>query len=300
MTDQEKKDKYGQCGEKNGMFGKTHTEEVKKNISILHIGNQYALGTKRSDETKKKLSEIRKTKIKEKNSFYGKKHTEKAKKAISESKKGKSNNSAKKITIDNINYNSLTEASKNLNIDISTISWRIRSENPKFDNYKFTDEDNIKLPLSTKISINNMVYESILEASKKLKFTNGYITRRLNSIDEEDSEWKILDIKRDKRKQIGRKVMINDIIYNSVKEASEKLNIIESTLTKRLNSKEPIPITPKKSVSIDNVIYESVTYASKKLNKNINVLIKYLKSDKFANCIYLPIEYIDLSKYEYL
>ena len=96
--------------------------------------------------------------------------------------------------------------------------------------------------------------------------------------------------------------MINDIVYNSVKEASEKLNIIESTLTKRLNSKVPIPVTPKKSVSIDNVIYESVSDASKQLNTNINILISHLKSDneKWKNYYYLPIEYIDLTKYKYL
>jgi group I intron endonuclease len=315
MTEQDKKEKYGLSGYKNGMFGKTHSEEARKNISKKNKGISKNLGFKHSDEMKKKLSEIAKTRVGEKNSFYkkgklqiqeknpnfGKKLSDEAKKKISELNKGKKHiETSKKITIDNINYNSLTEASEKLKIPLTTISYRIRSENPKFDNYKFTDEENIKLPLSTKISINNIVYESVLEASKKLNFTNGYITRRLNSTDEEDSEWKILDIKRNKRTQIGRKVMINDIIYHSVKEASEKLNIIESTLTKRLNSKEPIPVTPKKSVSIDNVIYESVTDASKKLNKNINVLIKYLKSDKFPNYIYLPIEYIDLSKYKYI
>lgn len=222
---------------------------------------------------------------------------------MSELQKGKSNIfSAKKITIDNINYNSLSEASQKLKISLPTISWRVRSKNPKFNNYKYTNEESIKLPLSTKICINNIKYNSIKEACKKLKFTNGYISRRLLSTDNEDSEWIILKEKRDKRKQIGKKVMINDITYDSVKEASEKLNIIESILTKRLNSKVPIPVTPKKSVSINNIVYESVSEASKKLNVNINMLIKHLKSDneKWKDYYYLPIKYIDLTKYKYL
>jgi len=301
MTDQEKKEKYGRPGKKNGMFGKTHTEEAKKNISEKNKGILKNLGFKHSDEMKNKLSKIGKTRIGEKNPFYGKKISDKTKKAMSESRKGKTNNLGIKITIDNVNYDSLVQASGKLKIPVSTILWRIKSQNTKFDNYKYTEE-NIKLQLSTKISINNVEYNSVEEASKKLNVTNGYISRRLNSADEEDSEWKVLDKPRDKRKQTGRKVMINDIIYNSVKEASEKLNIIESTLTKRLNSKEPIPVTPKKSVSIDNVIYESVTEASKKLNTNINLLILHLKSDneKWKNYNYIPIQYIDLTKYKYL
>lgn len=296
MTDQEKKEKHGQPGEKNGMFGKTHTEKVKKIISES--------SKNKSKEVIKKISEHAKTRTGDKNPFYGKKVSDENKNKISESNKARKNNveTSKKITIDNINYNSLSEASEKLKIPVPTISWRIKSKTKKFENYKYTDEENIKLPLSTKILINNIEYNSVEEASKKLNVTNGYISRRLNSADEEDSEWKVLDKPRDKRKQTGRKVMINDIIYDSVKEASEKLNIIESTLTKRLNSKEPIPVTPKKSVSIDNVIYESVTEASKKLNININILISHLKSDneKWKNYYYLPMEYIDLTKYKYL
>jgi group I intron endonuclease len=296
MTDQEKKDKYGQPGEKNGMFGKTHTEKVKKILSES--------SKNKSKEVIKKISEYSKTRTGNKNSFYGKKVSDENKNKISESNKARKNNieTSKKITIDNINYNSLSEASKKLKIPIPTISWRIKSKTKKFENYKYTDEENIKVSLSTKISIDNVEYNSVEEASKKLNVTNGYISRRLNSVDEEDSEWKILDKKRDKRKQTGRKVMINDIVYDSVKEASEKLNILEANLTKRLNSKEPLPVTSKKSVSINNVIYESVTDASKQLNTNINVLISHLKSDneKWKNYYYLPIRYIDLTKYKYL
>lgn len=41
------------------MFGKHHTKEAKKKISITHTGNKYNLGLKRSKETRKKQSEFR-------------------------------------------------------------------------------------------------------------------------------------------------------------------------------------------------------------------------------------------------
>lgn len=54
---------------------------------LLHNkGNKYALGCKRSTETRKKLSEAKKG---EKNPFYGKTHSEKTRRKISEVHKGK-------------------------------------------------------------------------------------------------------------------------------------------------------------------------------------------------------------------
>lgn len=303
MTKQQKKEIHGLSGKKNGMFGKTHTEETKKNISEKNKGKCKNLGFKHSDEMKKKLSEIGKIRIGDKNSCYGKKLSDEIKKNMSERNIGKKRSEiSKKITIDNINYNSISEASKKLQINISTILWRIKSETLKFENYKYTEGENIKLLLSTKISIDDIEYNSLSEASKKLKLTTHHISRRLKSIDEQDSKWKILDKKRDKRKQIGKKVIINNIIYNSIKEASETINILESVLIKRLNSKEPIPVTPKKSICINNIIYTSVTEASKQLCININIIIRHLKSDneKWKNYYYLPIEYIDLTKYKYI
>ena len=54
MTQEERKQKYGKFGERNGMYGKTHTDEVKKNCSILNKGNTYFKGHKHTEETKKK------------------------------------------------------------------------------------------------------------------------------------------------------------------------------------------------------------------------------------------------------
>ena len=48
--------KGNQCGPRNGMFGKTHTNKVKQEHSLRMMGNKNSLGFKHSDETKKKLS----------------------------------------------------------------------------------------------------------------------------------------------------------------------------------------------------------------------------------------------------
>jgi group I intron endonuclease len=75
MTPEERSQKYGKIGDKNGMYGKTHTEEVRKMNSELKKGNTYCIGKKASDETRQKMSENAKLKIGEKNPFYGKHHS---------------------------------------------------------------------------------------------------------------------------------------------------------------------------------------------------------------------------------
>lgn len=269
-------------------------------MSKVNLGNNYALGIKSTDETKQKLSIFAKTRTGNKNPFYGKSLSNEVRKKISEKNKNKSPSIISNIIIDDINYESLTQASNKLKIPVSTISWRIRSKNPKFDSYKYNDKGVIKLPLFTKICINNTEYNSIKEASKKLNFTYGYIKKRIESTNDNDINWNILNKYRDKRKQIGKKVMINDIIYDSIKEASERLNISEQIIAKRLNSKEPIPVTSKKRINIDGNIYDSITEASRKLNININTIVRRLRNNNFKNYTYLPIEYIDLSKYKYV
>jgi group I intron endonuclease len=36
MAPEERKQKYGNCGERNGMYGKTHTDEVRKKLSEIN------------------------------------------------------------------------------------------------------------------------------------------------------------------------------------------------------------------------------------------------------------------------
>lgn len=73
-----------------------------------------------------------------KNHFYGKHHSEETKEKIRQSNLGKYNGSQEKIVIiENIEYKSLSEASRILNINASTILFRIKSKNKRFINYNY-------------------------------------------------------------------------------------------------------------------------------------------------------------------
>lgn len=69
LSSEERKQKYGKCGERNGMYGKTHTDEIRKKLSDTHKGNTYRNGKKASDETRQKMSENAKLKLGEKIHF---------------------------------------------------------------------------------------------------------------------------------------------------------------------------------------------------------------------------------------
>jgi group I intron endonuclease len=139
MSCEERKEKYGKIGERNGMYGKTHTEEARNIFSKVHTGNSYCKGKKASEETRQKFSEIAKQRIGEKNSFFGKHHTEETKEKIREKNIGNIPPTAKEIIIDDITYISISEAGRQLNICSPTILWRLNSKNPKFNNYKYSE-----------------------------------------------------------------------------------------------------------------------------------------------------------------
>lgn len=144
MSSEERKEKYGKNGEKNGMYGKTHTEEARKKLSEIkknkNTGEENSFfGKHHTKETKKKISEIAKQRIGEKNPFFGKHHTEETKEKLRVKRYGIIPTNAKEIIIDDITYISITEAGRQLNICTPTILWRLNSKNPKFINYKYSE-----------------------------------------------------------------------------------------------------------------------------------------------------------------
>jgi group I intron endonuclease len=146
LTSEERKQKYGRCREKNGMYGKTHTDEVKQRISEIakKNGNKPFYGKRFSEETKQKLSTKAKLRTGDKNPFYGKHHSEETRRILSEKNKGNLPTNAMKILVDGNMYVSITEASRKLNVSMPTVLWRLKSKNPKFDNYKYYNDDNIE------------------------------------------------------------------------------------------------------------------------------------------------------------
>lgn len=72
-----------------------------------------------------------------KNSFYGKHHSEETKSQLKNAMLGKKPVNTKRVKIDDVVYESLTDASRNLNVVPATILYRIRSKN--YPTYKYYD-----------------------------------------------------------------------------------------------------------------------------------------------------------------
>ena len=212
-TKEERQQTYGKSGEKNGMYGRTHTDEVKTRSSEMHKGNTYCKGKKASDETRHKMSIIASQRIGDANPFFGKHHSEETKQKLREAKTGTVPTNATQLVIDNVYYNSLTDASRELEIPVPTILWRLKSKNKKFDNYKYADSDKQKIMdeekqiitklsdeskrkmghRSKRVSINAIVYNSFSEAAIHLKTTYLTIRKRIESNDPKFANYKYAD-----------------------------------------------------------------------------------------------------------
>lgn len=137
MSPEERQATYAKYGEANGMFGKTHTDEVKQRISNFHKGNKYALGNKLSPEHRKQISERMKQYTGDKNPFYGKTHTEEVKRTISLKARGRKPLNRKKVIVNDTLYDSVTECSRQLKVCPATIIHRIKSSNPLYKSYTY-------------------------------------------------------------------------------------------------------------------------------------------------------------------
>lgn len=110
---------------------RTVSEETKKKLSLALRGKPrpQLLGRKYSEETKQKMSKALKGRV----------FSEEHKKKISESKKGKKQRysqqeaNRKKVKINDVVYNSISEAAKAHNISIATMSKRFQSKKPNYE-----------------------------------------------------------------------------------------------------------------------------------------------------------------------
>jgi hypothetical protein len=151
-----------------------------------------------------------------------------------------------KVIIENIEYDSILEATKKLNIDRSLIRSRLKSSH--FKNYLYQDDElnkkynkfvEIDPHFSKKepISIKGKEYESITQASKDLKKPNDYINWRLNSKSYPD--WFYLN-KEVELKETGvpkmKKVSIIGNEYDSIADAVVKSGIDRQIMRYRLKS----------------------------------------------------------------
>jgi group I intron endonuclease len=150
MSKEERQERWGKSGEKNGMYGRTHTDEVKKRLSIINKGREPPnKGKQHSEETKLYLSKVRKGKYTgEKNHFFGKNHSEETKQKIREKNKGRLPTNIREVIINGKTYISASDAGRQLNVCTATILHRIKSPNPIFANYFYVNaiQDEVKQP----------------------------------------------------------------------------------------------------------------------------------------------------------
>ena len=143
MSKEERKEKYGKPGKRNGMFGRTHTKKTREKLSKAHKGKQYALGCRRSDRTKKLLSTLallRSSSPDYINPFAGCGHSKSTREILSKAAKrriaaGILPGNTLRVEVGKRVYRSLTEAAQELGCVTATVANRVRSKN--FPEYRF-------------------------------------------------------------------------------------------------------------------------------------------------------------------
>ena len=134
-------------GERNPMFGKTHTAEVRAIISKRFKGKPNpSAAHPLTEETKRKIAETKRLNpmIGEKNPFYGKKHTPESLSKMRESQFKRytklletdwTHVQARRILIDGVEYRSQSVAAKALGVSIALITYRLKHPN-RYPNYQ--------------------------------------------------------------------------------------------------------------------------------------------------------------------
>jgi group I intron endonuclease len=139
LSTEQRKKIYGRPGDKNPMYGKTHSLEARNKISVSHKGRKQPPTWKPNitEAMKKASSERMKKRLGSLNTFYGKTHSLESRKKMSDTIKSlnlKSVNACK-VSIDGTIFDSFQKAGEMLNICSGTIRHRSLSNNPKFSNY---------------------------------------------------------------------------------------------------------------------------------------------------------------------
>ena len=127
-------------GKRNPMYGRTHTDEVKERLRVAHLGVPPAnKGVPMNEHQRAKHREAiaRIDRSGTKNSFYGRQHNDEVRAKLSEANKGKLPPNTLPVVIEGIVYVSCTEASRALGVPVPTVTYRVKSTNPKFARWTY-------------------------------------------------------------------------------------------------------------------------------------------------------------------
>lgn len=144
LTDDERQNELqnrinNSTGDKNGMFGKTHTTGARNKISkarseyVIINGCGPNKGKKLSVDHKKKISDNAKLRIGDKNPFFGKTHSEETKNMIRSKTIGKKPSNRKKLLADGIEYESAADCARANNISAGLVTYRIKSQKYNYE-----------------------------------------------------------------------------------------------------------------------------------------------------------------------
>jgi hypothetical protein len=102
--------------------------------------NVEMFGVEKAKEISDTLSKYASQRTGAKNPFYGKSHTEALKQKSRERMLGKKPSNTKTVSINGVQYQGLTEASKATGIKVPTLCHRIHSRNPKFKDFVYVEQ----------------------------------------------------------------------------------------------------------------------------------------------------------------
>ena len=127
-------------GKRNPMYGRTHTDDVKERLRLTRLGiSPTNKGVPMTEHQLEKHREAmsRLDRSGTKNSFYGHRHSAEVKARLSEANKGKVPPSVLPVIIDGVSYGSCSEASRTLDVPLPTVTYRVKSTNPKFASWVY-------------------------------------------------------------------------------------------------------------------------------------------------------------------
>lgn len=149
MSQEERKQKFGLPGESNPMFGKKRPKNVIEAMTagtkriVAETGHGPTFGLKKSDEHREKMSHNAKARVGDKNPFFGRCHSDETKTKIALANKGRKCPTARPVIMDGVRYEKLKDAADVAGVHITTIHYRAKSRNVKFDYVFFEDDPKI-------------------------------------------------------------------------------------------------------------------------------------------------------------